>query len=231
MNDRLIVALDVPEVKEARRLVDELQGVVSFYKVGLELYTAAGTGFVRELLERGLRVFLDLKFYDIGETVKRAVQQVARLGVHFLTIHGSGPVMRAAVEGRADAPLKLLAVTVLTSFDEEDLRDLGYPCGIRELVELRARKACEANVDGLVCSPLEVRLLREIVGPGRLLVTPGVRPAGAERGDQKRVATPSEAIRNGADFVVVGRPITRAANPRQVALQIVEELDSTTRAA
>jgi orotidine-5'-phosphate decarboxylase len=210
---RIIIALDVPGEAEALELVDRLGGSVSVYKVGMELYAAAGMAFVQKLLARDKQVFLDLKFYDIGETVKRAVAAVAKTGVSLLTVHGSGAVMRAAVEGRGASGLKLLAVTVLTSFDEEDLRDLGYPCSVAELVELRVRKARESGIDGMVCSPLEVARVREIAGPEAILVTPGVRSAGASSGDQKRVATPAEAIRNGASHLVIGRQVTRAADP------------------
>ena len=190
----------------------------------MELYAAAGMEFVKELVGGGKQVFLDMKFYDIGETVKRAVAQVARSGVRFLTVHGSGAVMRAAVEGRGSSQLKLLAVTVLTSFDENDLADLGYPCPVRDLVALRVRKAMEARVDGLVCSPLEVSEVRRMAGPGAILVTPGVRSAGAGKGDQKRVATPAEAIRNGANYLVVGRQVTRAEDPRAEVAKICDEI-------
>ena len=190
----------------------------------MELYAAAGMEFVRELVAEGKQVFLDMKFYDIGETVKRAVAQVAKSGVRFLTVHGSGAVMRAAVEGRGDSQLKLLAVTVLTSFDETDLADLGYPCPVRDLVALRVRKAMEAGIDGLVCSPLEVAEVRRIAGPKAILVTPGVRSAGAGKGDQKRVATPAEAIRDGANYLVIGRQVTRAADPRAEVLRICDEI-------
>ena len=224
MKNPIIVALDVPAAEEARRIVDAVGANAAAYKVGMELYAAAGMDFVRELIGAGRDVFLDMKFYDIPETVKRAVRQVAGAGVRFLTIHGSGPVMRAAVEGKGSARLELLAVTVLTSFDREDLADLGYPCEVEELVELRVRKASEAGMDGIVCSPLEVRRVREIAGPQMTLVTPGVRSAGAARGDQKRVATPAEAIRNGADYLVIGRQITRAADPAAEARRILEEI-------
>jgi orotidine-5'-phosphate decarboxylase len=224
MSNRLIVALDVASAEEARALVARIGPAVSFYKVGLELYAAAGMAFVRELTGAGKDVFLDLKFYDIPETVQRAVRQVAPAGVRFLTVHGSGPVMRAAVEGRQDSPLKLLAVTVLTSFDKEDLEDLGYPCDVADLVALRVRKARQAGIDGVVCSAREVAAVRALAGPGLLLVTPGVRSAGAAAGDQKRVATPAEAIRSGADYVVVGRQITRAADPAAEAARILEEI-------
>lgn len=221
---RIIIALDVPGEAEALELVDRLGGSVSFYKVGMELYAAAGMAFVQTLLARDKQVFLDLKFYDIGETVKRAVAAVAKTGVSLLTVHGSGAVMRAAVEGRGASGLKLLAVTVLTSFDEEDLRDLGYPCSVAELVELRVRKARESGIDGMVCSPLEVARVREIAGPEAILVTPGVRSAGASSGDQKRVATPAEAIRNGASHLVIGRQVTRAADPAAAVEALRAEL-------
>ena len=221
----VIVALDFDSADAARELVEQLGDLVSFYKVGLELYAAAGMSFVRELVERGKDVFLDLKLYDIGETVKRATVQVARSGARFLTVHGSRAVMQAAVEGRASSPLKLLAVTVLTSFDQDDLADLGYPCAVAELVSLRVRKAMEAGVDGIVCSPLEVAMVRALA-PRAILVTPGVRSAGVGKGDQKRVATPAEAIRAGADYLVIGRQITRAADPRQEALRILAEIEA-----
>jgi orotidine-5'-phosphate decarboxylase len=224
MKNPLIIALDVETAEQARALVAQLGEDATFYKVGMELYAAAGMDFVRELIGQGKRVFLDLKMYDIGETVKRAVAQVARLGVTLTTVHGSGPVMRAAVEGRGNAELKLLGVTVLTSFDKEDLADLGYPCEVGDLVKLRVRKAMEAGMDGLVCSPLEVAAVRELTGPGAVLVTPGVRSAGAGKGDQKRVATPAEAMRNGATYLVIGRQVTRAADPRAEVRKILDEI-------
>ena len=220
----IIIALDVESAAEARALVARLGGSVSFYKVGMELYAAAGMDFVRELLGQGKDVFLDLKFYDIPETVKRAVAQVVRTGVRFLTVHAVGSVMRAAVEGRAAADLKLLAVTVLTSFSRADLDDLGYNCEVSDLVTRRARQAMEAGMDGIVASPLEAAALRRIVGPTAILVTPGVRSAGAGRGDQKRVATPAEAIRDGADYLVMGRQITRAADPAGELARVLEEM-------
>ena len=222
----VIVALDLESGTEARALIAALGDSASFYKVGLELYTSTGVEFVRELKAQGHRVFLDLKLYDIGETVMRAVAQVVRLGVDFLTIHGSNAVMQAAVAGKGDAPLQLLAVTVLTSFDESDLRQLGYPCPVSELVELRVRNAMEAGVDGIVCSPVEVSRVRSVAGPGAILVTPGVRSMGAAVGDQKRVASPAEAIANGADYLVIGRQVTRAADPRGEMLRILKEIQS-----
>jgi orotidine-5'-phosphate decarboxylase len=222
----VIVALDLESGADARALIAALGDSASFYKVGLELYTSTGVDFVHELKSQGHRVFLDLKLYDIGETVKRAVAQVARLGVDFLTVHGSRTVMEAAVAGKGPAPLQLLAVTVLTSFDESDLRQMGYSCSVSELVELRVRNAMEAGVNGIVCSPLEVGRVRAVAGPGALLVTPGVRSMGAAVGDQKRVATPAQAIADGADYLVIGRQVTRASDPRGEMLHILEEIQS-----
>ena len=219
-----IIALDLETVQEARALVAALGDLFGFYKVGLELYASAGMEFVRELKQQGHRVFLDLKLYDIGETVKRAVAQVTRAGVDFLTVHGSQAVMKAAVAGKGDAPLTLLAVTVLTSFDESDLKQLGYPCSVSDLVQLRVRNAMEAGIGGIVCSPMEVSGVRAITGPRAVLVTPGVRSAGASVGDQKRVATPAEAMAAGADYLVIGRQVTRAADPRSEMLRILEEV-------
>lgn len=223
----LIIALDVATPEEAEHLVSRLGDAVSFYKVGMELYAAAGMEFVKALLGAGKQVFLDLKFYDIGETVKRATAQVAATGVTFLTVHGSAAVMRAAVEGRGEQPLRLLAVTVLTSFDEADLADLGYPCAVRDLVALRVRKAREAGIDGVVASAMEAPLVRAIGGPDLLIVTPGVRSPGAAQGDQKRVATPAEAIRAGANYLVIGRQVTRASDPRAEVARILAEIAAT----
>ncbi len=220
----IIVALDVESAAEARALVERLGGRVDFYKVGLELYAAAGMDFARELMAGGKMVFLDLKLYDIPETVKRAVAQVARMGVRFLTVHAVGQAMRAAVEGRAGSDLKLLAVTVLTSFGPEDLEEQGIRGTAAELVERRARKAVEVGMDGVVASPLEAAAVRRAAGAQAIVVTPGVRSAGAARGDQKRVATPAEAVRNGADYVVMGRQITRAADPAAEAARVLEEI-------
>lgn len=220
----IIVALDVESAEEARALVARLGPHVTFYKVGMELYASAGVAFVRELVDQGLDVFLDLKFYDIPETVRRAVAQVARTGVRLLTVHAVPSVMRAAVEGKGASDLKLLAVTVLTSFGPTDLADLGYTCGAAELVATRARQTVESRIDGLVCSPLEVASVRAIAGPAAILVTPGVRSAGSDKGDQKRVATPGEAIRNGADYLVIGRQITRAADPAAEASRVLDEI-------
>lgn len=220
----IIVALDVASAAEARELVRRIGGAVDFYKVGMELYCAAGMDFVRELLDGRKEVFLDLKFYDIGETVRRAVAQVAQSGVRFLTIHAVGQVMRAAVDGRGDSRLQLLAVTVLTSFDRQDLTEMGYTCEVAELVSERARQAIEAGVDGLVASPLDAAPLRKLAGPSAILVTPGVRSAGAGKGDQKRVATPAEALADGANYVVMGRQVTRAQDPAAEVERVLAEI-------
>lgn len=222
----IIVALDVEDADQARALIARLGSSAGFYKVGMELYAGAGMEFVRELTASGKQVFLDLKLYDIPETVKRAVAQVSKTGVRFLTVHGSNAIMRAAVEGRGSSPLRLLAVTVLTSFDQQDLADLGYPPNVADLVALRVKNAMAAGIDGIVCSPLEAAAVRELAGPKAILVTPGVRSRSADAGDQKRVATPAEAMAAGANYLVIGRQITRAGDPAAEAKRIIEELRS-----
>ena len=198
---------------------------MGFYKIGMELYAGAGMDFVRKVSGLGKEVFLDLKLYDIGETVKRATQRICGSGaVTFLTVHGSRTIMQAAADGRGTAPTKLLAVTVLTSFDQEDLADLGYPVPVADLVELRVKKAVASAMDGIVCSPLEVARVRQIAGPKVKLVIPGVRSVGASIGDQKRVATPAEAINDGADYLVIGRQVTRAGNPALACQRILDEI-------
>jgi orotidine-5'-phosphate decarboxylase len=221
----LIIALDLSDASEAMQLVQKIGEGAGFYKVGMELYAAAGMSIVRQLSARGKNVFLDLKLYDIGETVKRATCEIVKNeAIAFLTVHGSRPVMRAAVEGRGATATKLLAVTVLTSFDEQDLLDLGYPILVSQLVELRVRKAVEAGIDGIVCSPLEVARVRALAGSKMKIVVPGVRSAGASVGDQKRIATPVEAMRDGADHLVIGRQVTRAADPKRACEEILEEI-------
>jgi orotidine-5'-phosphate decarboxylase len=225
MNENpIIVALDYESPHEAWELVLRVGDRINFYKVGMELYAAAGMDFVRKLRAQGKDVFLDMKFYDIPETVRRAVCQVARSGARFLTVHGSDAVMRAAVEGRGTSNLKLLGVSVLTSFDQQDIRDLGYPCEVADLVDLRVQRSREAGVDGVVISPLDAARVRSIVGPDSILVTPGVRSAGTAKSDQKRVATPAEAIRDGADYVVIGRQITRVIDPVAAVDRVLEEI-------
>jgi orotidine-5'-phosphate decarboxylase len=231
MNDSpIIIALDVPSAAEARRLVREIGDAASFYKVGLELYAAAGPDFVREMKAERYRVFLDLKLHDIGETVRRAVAAVTKIAPDFLTIHATDQVMRAAVDGRNGSALKLLAVGVLTSLDDSDLLKDGYATGVTDLVELRARNAMDAGVDGIVCSPREVARVRGITGRKMILLNPGVRSAGAAAGDQKRVATPAEAIAAGADYVVIGRQVTRAKDPRGETLRVLEEIGAVAKA-
>ena len=220
----IIVALDFETAAEASALVALLGDRIQVYKIGMELYAGAGMAFARELRSQGKDVFLDMKFYDIPETVRRAVCQVARAGLQFLTVHGSDAVMRAAVEGRDTSNLQLLAVTLLTSFDRQDIEDLGYPCQATDLVDLRVRKAMAAGMQGIVASPLDAARVRRLAGAGTLLVTPGVRSAGAAKSDQKRVATPAEAIREGADYVVVGRQVTRAADPVGEVDRVLDEI-------
>ena len=220
----IIVALDVESATDAEALVTRIGPRVNFYKVGMELYAAAGMDFARDLLAERKQVFLDLKFYDIPETVSRAVARVAGTGVRFLTVHAVGSVMRAAVAGRAGSNLQLLGVTLLTSFGPEDLDDLDYQGTITDLVARRARKAMELGIDGVVASPLEAAAVRAIIGPDALLVTPGVRSAGAGQGDQKRVATPAQAIRDGANYLVMGRQITRAADPAAEVDRVLFEI-------
>jgi orotidine-5'-phosphate decarboxylase len=225
--ERLIVALDVESVAEARALVAALGETVSFFKVGMELaYAPGGFDFARELKASGKRVFLDLKLHDIGATVERATRQIARLGADFLTVHAFPQTLAAARQGASEGALKLLAVTVMTSYDDADLKQAGYACGVAELVARRALQAKEARVDGLILSPLELAAIRPIVGPDMLLVTPGVRPAGADPGDQKRVMTPGEAIAASSDYIVVGRPITRAADPAVAAEAVAQEIEA-----
>jgi orotidine-5'-phosphate decarboxylase len=221
----IIVALDVENADEARRLVRAIGDAASFYKVGLELYASAGMTMVRELKDQGHRVFLDLKLYDIGETVKRAVGQIVKANPDFLTVHATRQVMQSAVSGRGDAQMKLLGVAVLTSVDDRDLIEDGYSCSAADLVAHRVRNAITDGMDGLICSPLDVAKVRSFA-PRAVLVTPGVRSAGASVNDQKRVATPAEAIANGADYLVIGRQVTRAKDPRQAVLQILDEVST-----
>ena len=230
MKNPIIVALDVPSAAEARAMVKRLGSSVNFYKVGLELFVAEGPAFVRELVGEGRQVFVDLKMFDIGEQVRRAASRVAALGANLLTVHSSPQVIRAAMAGAAGSNLKILAVTVLTSFDDQDLADLGVSGRTSaEQVEFLAGKGRAAGVDGFVCSPLEVARLREISGPERLLVVPGVRSAEADRGDQKRVATPAEAMNSGATYLVIGREITRSADPAGTARRILDDLQRVYR--
>ncbi len=225
MDDRLIVAMDVPNALAGLDLADRLGDAVSFYKIGLGMLTGGGLALANELKqERGKRIFLDMKFFDIGATVEAAVKGIAQYDLDFLTVHGDPQVVRAAKQGAAGSNLKILAVTVLTSLDRADL-DAGLivPGDVSEIVTERAARAFEAGADGVIASPREAARIRALPG-SRLIVTPGVRPAGADLGDQKRVETPAAAIAAGADHIVVGRPVWQAADPRAAAQAILAEL-------
>jgi orotidine-5'-phosphate decarboxylase len=227
VGNRLIAALDTPSRADADKLVERLEGVPSWVKIGLELFCAEGPAIVRDFTARGLAVMLDLKLHDIPETVARATAKVAGLGAGLLTVHASGgtAMLEAAVQAaRAGGDMKVLAVTVLTSLDDSDLAQIGAIAPVADLVKKRAQLAASAGCDGIVASPHEVAVLREVVPPGFLLVTPGVRPEGSATGDQKRVMTPRQARAAGADLVVIGRPLRDAANPAAAARAIVEEL-------
>ncbi len=224
--DRLIVALDVPTVAAAEAMVGRLGETVRFYKIGYQLVFAGGLSFAERLVQAGRQVFLDMKLHDIGNTVARGVESVAKLGVTFVTVHAYPQTMRAAVEGKAGSPLRILAVTVLTSYDDADLAEAGYQATVEELAEKRARQARDIGIDGIVCSPSEAGPLRPIVGRGMALVTPGIRPASAAAGDQKRISMPGHAIAAGADYLVVGRPIITADDPKRAAEEIVHEIET-----
>jgi orotidine-5'-phosphate decarboxylase len=223
--DRLIVPLDLPDVAAAEAMISRLGGSVTFYKIGYQLAFAGGLPLIRQLLDKGKKVFADLKLHDISNTVARGVESVAKLGATFLTVHAYPQTMKAAVEARGESDLKILAVTVLTSYDDGDLHAAGYRLGVPDLVQARARQAQAQGVDGLVCSPEEAAALRKIVGREMSLVTPGIRPAGAASGDQKRIMTPARAIAAGSDYLVVGRPILEAADPNAAAEAIVAEIE------
>jgi orotidine-5'-phosphate decarboxylase len=224
--DRLIFAMDVPSAAEAERLLDRLDGHLTFVKVGLELYAAAGPEVVRRILDRGMRVFLDLKFLDIEETVRRATARVAAMGVDFLTVHANRKALTAAVQGRQGSPLKLLAVTVLTNFDSHDLREMGIQRTVQDLVTARALLASEVGCDGVVASGEEPAAIRQKVGPRFVIVTPGVRPAGKGVDEHARVTTPTQTIASGADYLVIGRPIRDAKDPAATVAEIVAEMQA-----
>jgi orotidine-5'-phosphate decarboxylase len=226
--DRLIVALDLPSVKAAEDMVSRLGETVSFYKIGYQLAFAGGLPFAAGLIAAGKKVFLDLKLHDIANTVTKGVESVAQLGASFLTVHAYPQTMKAALDARRGG-LKILAVTVLTSYDDADLFAAGSKLGVGALVAQRAGQARDLKVDGLVCSAEEAANLRKLVGPGMVLVTPGIRPAGSGKDDQKRVMTPAKAIAAGADYLVVGRPVVEAADPKTAASKIVDEIAQATR--
>ena len=222
--DRLIVALDLPGVGPAEAMIARLGDSVTFYKIGYQLVYAGGLSLARKLAAAGKKVFIDVKLHDIGNTVTRGVESIATLGATFLTVHAYPQTMKAAVEARAGSDLKILAVTVLTSYDDGDLHAAGYRLGVSDMVEARAQQAQVLGLDGLVCSPEEAAALHKIVGHQMVLVPPGVRPAGSATGDQKRLLTPARAIAAGADYLVVGRPVLEANDPRAAADAIQAEI-------
>lgn len=228
-DDRLIVALDVPNVLDGLALAEKLGDSVSFYKIGLGMLTGGGLALANELKQdHGKRIFLDMKFFDISNTVEAAVRGIAQFDLDFLTVHGDPHVVAAAKQGAAGSNLKILGVTILTSLDRNDLDDSCIKAGyVTDLVQERAGRALSAGADGVIASPHEAALIRALPeSAGKLIVTPGVRPAGADNGDQKRVMTPADAINNGSDHLVVGRPIYKADDPRKVAQEIIQSLPS-----
>ena len=224
--DRCIVALDLPNVGTAQALVSDLGDAVTFYKIGMQLVFAGGLDLIAPLIAAGKRVFLDMKLLDIDNTVAHGVESIAGLGATFTTIHAYPKAMRAAVTARGARPLGLLGDTVLTSMDDDDLFAAGYRSDVSGLVASRALNAANAGMDGLVCSAREAEMVRRAAGPDLLLVTPGIRPAGADAGDQKRTLTPGAAIANGSDYLVVGRPIAAADAPARAADAIVAEIEA-----
>jgi len=226
MRDRLIVGLDVPTLAEAEKVVTELGDTVSFYKIGYQLVFAGGLAFAGELARSGKNIFLDMKLLDIDNTVAKGVENIARMGVSMLTLHAYPKAMRAAVAAAEGSNLCLLGVTVLTSMDEQDLHEAGYNMDPQSLVLKRAAQARDAGMGGIVCSAAEASLIRQTVGPDLAVVTPGIRPTGADAGDQKRVVTPADAIRAGASHLVVARPIVGAADRRAAAEAILAEMQS-----
>jgi orotidine-5'-phosphate decarboxylase len=222
--DRLIVALDLSSVEAAEAMVVRLGDSVTFYKIGYQLAYAGGLPLVRKLADRGKKVFIDLKLHDIGNTVARGVESIAKLGATFLTVHAYPQTMKAAADARTGTDLKILAVTVLTSYDDDDLHEAGYRFGVSDLARARAQQAELLGIDGLVCSAEEAAALRKVAGHRMSLATPGIRPAGSSSGDQKRIMTPARAIAAGADYLVVGRPVLEAADPKVAAEAIQAEI-------
>ncbi len=225
---RLYVALDLPSIDAARAMVEQLGESVSAYKIGLQLLPVGGTELARELKAQGKAVFLDYKLHDIGATVEKATRSIASIEADLLTVHATPDVMAAAVRGRGDSGLKILGVTVLTSLDDAALVDMGYFLRTEELVMHRVTQAEQAGVDGVVSSPLEAAKIRAVVADDFLIVTPGVRLPGDDKGDQKRIATPFDALQSGASYLVVGRPITAAANPRAAVDAILANINRET---
>ncbi|MDI6027332.1 orotidine-5'-phosphate decarboxylase [Corticibacterium sp. UT-5YL-CI-8] len=226
MSDRLIVGLDVPTVKEAEAVVRGLDGVATFYKIGYQLAFAGGLDFARELAQGGTKIFLDMKLLDIDNTVAKGVENIVKMGVTMLTLHAYPNAMKAAVEAARGSDLCLLAVTVLTSMDEADMTAAGYEYDPHTLVLRRSEQAMATGMGGIVCSAGEAAAVRKIVGQDMAVVTPGIRPAGADHGDQKRVVTPSQALRNGSSHLVVARPIVGAVDRRAAAQAILREMEA-----
>lgn len=227
--ERLIVALDLPSVAAADAMVTQLGASVRFYKIGYQLAFAGGLPFAAKLIASGKKAFLDLKLHDIGTTVTKGVESVAQLGATFVTVHAYPQTMKAAVEGKRGSKLGILAVTVLTSYDDADLAGAGYTMNVRELAAARATQARDIGLDGLVCSGEEASALRGVVGANMALVIPGIRPADSAHGDQKRVMSPARAIAAGADYLVVGRPVVEASNPKAAADAIVAEIEKAAK--
>ncbi len=227
MRDQLIIALDVPSVDDAKTIVDAVGDSGSYYKIGHQLGFAGGLSFAKELIQDGKKIFLDMKLLDIDNTVAKGVESIAKMGVSMLTIHAYPKAMRSAVKAAEGSGLTLLGVTVLTSMDGDDLLEAGYASSNpADLVEIRAKQAFEAGMGGVVCSAQEAKVVRSIIGPDMAIVTPGIRPAGADVGDQKRVMTPKDAIEAGSSHLVVGRPITAAADKKQAADQILAQMSA-----
>lgn len=220
--DKLIIALDVPDKAKALNLVEQLDGVADFFKIGMELGLCVDDEFIKQLVKRGKKIFLDYKYHDIGNTVENAVKNAARLGIFMLTVHGEKQVITAAVKGKQGSDLKVFAVTVLTSLGDDYAAQYG--CSVKDLALRRAGYASEFSADGVISSPHEASIIRSQF-PKLLICTPGIRPAGSDKGDQNRITTPADAIRLGANYLVVGRPITQAENPNQAAQAIIKEIE------
>jgi orotidine-5'-phosphate decarboxylase len=232
IEDRLIVALDLPAVEAARAMAARLDGVVSFFKLGLWLLLAPGfERLVDELIGRGKRIFLDAKMFDIGETVRQGVKRAAERGISFVTVHGDDDIIRAAIDGKGGSDLRILAITVLTSIDDRGAREIGYLAPVAEVIRHRVATCVDLGCDGIIASPHDVAAIRALPGAERLLVvTPGVRLPGAARDDHKRAGSPAEAIAAGADYLVVGRPIVQAADPAAMAARIIADMRSAAAA-
>ncbi|MCE2931902.1 MAG: orotidine-5'-phosphate decarboxylase [Hyphomicrobiales bacterium] len=226
LRDRVIVALDVPDVAVAQAVVERLGDRATFYKVGYELAFAGGLAFAQDLAKSGRKVFLDLKLHDIPNTIEKGVGQIARMGMTFLTVHAYPQTLAAAAKGATGSNLGILGVSVMTSMDDGDLARAGYGMGVQDLIARRAKQIREAGCAGIVCSATDMATVRAAVGQGLKIVTPGIRPAGAALGDQKRVMTPGEAIRAGIDHMVIGRPITGVADPAQAMQAILDEIQA-----